>query len=330
MTIFNEGITETSNIVLVIILVVVILLILTNQFLLFIESRRYRPIGRMINTKNGKLHVYTRKSKIENSPTYVFLNAMGGGSSYFDFKMIWEPLTKQQASIVTIDYLGYGMSENTKAERTLDNIVEEIETVLYKLDLPEPYIFITHSLGGFYVTGFALKNPEKITALIMIDNTPPEIPLVDSTDFEMMKKLRFPFRFLQFTGLIRLKRQNNVPWLTKKEAKAFIYFSNKKRFSNTIMDEVKRTPENARLLINKIVSDNIPIFMLLSNKTEAMSDKSWKQTWVDFHKMNLNNHEKSRLEMLNTSHYIHWDDPDAVLIKITDFISTIQSPMSIN
>ena len=75
------------------------------------------------------MHVYSQLQDDQDAPVYVFLEGFGGGSSYYNYKMLWEPLS-DKASIVTIDYLGYGMSDSTNADRTVDNIVTETSDAL--------------------------------------------------------------------------------------------------------------------------------------------------------------------------------------------------------
>lgn len=283
------------------------------------ESFHYKPAGELVETQNGRIHVY--KQLHENSDsTIVFLDAFGGGSSYYDFKMLWEPLSEQY-SIATLDYLGYGMSESTNAERTLENISSEIKEALQNAALPEPYIFVSHSLGGIYATDYAVKYPDTIKSIIFIDNSAPNILAADDTELQMLLKQRPLFLFMKLTGAIRFMSENSTPGLTAEERRASTYFTNKNMFNKVMMSEIKYTTENCTSMIDVKIPDDIPELMMVSKSNDDMSlEFNWPKSWLQSHEDIFNSNSDSELLLLDAGHYLHWEKTDEVLQHIIDFL----------
>ena len=62
--------------------------------------------GELVEVDGGsRMHVYSR-AEHPGEPTLVFLAGMGLGSSYYELKSVWEPLS-EDVNIATVDYLGY-------------------------------------------------------------------------------------------------------------------------------------------------------------------------------------------------------------------------------
>ena len=86
----------------------------------------------------------------------------------------WRNMTKyieKDNELLFIDRAGYGLSEDTKEDRTIDQIVEDYRTVLKKLGEEGPYILMGHSIGGMYTSYWQSKYPEEVEGLIIMDGT---------------------------------------------------------------------------------------------------------------------------------------------------------------
>ena len=296
----------------------VILVLVANGIYSMYEGYKYTKPGEIVDTANGMMHVYA-DMKEDSEVTYVFLSAAGGNSAYYDFKALWAPLSADN-SVVTIDYLGYGMSENTKAERSVTNIVDEINTALSEMDIPAPYSFVMHSLGGYYGTGFAQAYPEKVADLIFIDTTTPDV-LLDSDEvlLAMLDQKRMT-DFKRFTGFNRLDHPVPIPGLTKQEQKAATFYNRKMALSSTVINELNHTIKNAEYLKGVAIPDSIPTLRLVSKPfDDAILSMGYPKTWREYHEMYMNNHPQSQMIMLDAGHYMHWELPEDVVETIQAF-----------
>lgn len=73
--------------------------------------------------------------------------------------------------VVFVDRAGYGLSGDTKAEMTLEYIVEDYRKALKNAGIEAPYILLPHSIGGAYATWRVSKYPEEIEAVVFVDGS---------------------------------------------------------------------------------------------------------------------------------------------------------------
>jgi pimeloyl-ACP methyl ester carboxylesterase len=293
---------------------------LVNGIYSVYEGKQYTKPGSMVETANGKVHVFS-KLKDSAKQTYVFLDGFGSGSAYYNYKALWEPIS-ESASVATVDYLGYGMSEVTKADRTIENIVAEIEAALSNAGIQAPYTFVSHSLGGFYATGYSIKYPEKVRALILLDNA---IPSESESDTELSeyKQAKPLFMALKYTGLLRLMTRAQAPGLDGDEQKESIYYERKMMLNKTIINEIDNTIYNAKYLADKSVPDSIPQLILVSKANDDASKTTEAiKSWLEYHQECLNANPNSKLLLMDSGHYIHYEQPDEVVQEIENFINS--------
>lgn len=212
------------------------------------------------------------------------------------------------------------MSDKTNAPRTLDNVVGEIKEALTKAGVPEPYIFVSHSMGGFYATEYAIRYPEKVNSMIFIDNSPPSLFLNDSSELDLIKSMSDKLMFHNFVGLSRFSEKKQIPGLTPEEQEAFNYYDREMFINKTIVNEIDHTLDNAALLEEKTVPDSIPMLFLLFEQNEKMSIESgWEKTWFVYHEELMNKNPRSEVKTFNAGHYIYMELPEKVLTAIDEF-----------
>ena len=75
------------------------------------------------------------------------------------------------ATLITYDRAGFGKSEIDTNRHGILNGVKALETGLKKLGYDGPVVLVAHSLGGFYATLYAYRNPKKVKAAVLIDES---------------------------------------------------------------------------------------------------------------------------------------------------------------
>jgi pimeloyl-ACP methyl ester carboxylesterase len=116
------------------------------------------------------MHVYT---KGDGENTIVLLSGLGTAAPVLDFEPLVNELAKNH-KVVVVESFGYGWSDVTNKERTVENIVEEIRTAL-KSNIEGPYILMPHSISGIYSMYYANAYPDEVKAVIGIDFTLPQV-----------------------------------------------------------------------------------------------------------------------------------------------------------
>jgi pimeloyl-ACP methyl ester carboxylesterase len=72
------------------------------------------------------------------------------------------------------DRAGLGYSDPGPSPRNSNAVVRDLEALLHAAKVAPPYVLVAHSMAPIYAYLFALKRPEWIKGLVLVDATPPE------------------------------------------------------------------------------------------------------------------------------------------------------------
>lgn len=73
--------------------------------------------------------------------------------------------------VVFVDRTGYGFSDDTKHEMTVEYIVEDYRRALKNAGIEVPYILLPHSIGGAYANYWLSNYLEEIEAIVFVDGS---------------------------------------------------------------------------------------------------------------------------------------------------------------
>ena len=124
--------------------------------------------GQLIDIGGYRLHINCRGS---GSPV-VILDAGLGGSS-LDWIYVQENLQKD-TRVCAYDRAGYGWSDPGPPPRTTVQIVDELDLLLARANIPPPYILVGHSFGGYNMQYFAKAHPSTVAGLVLVDSSHPD------------------------------------------------------------------------------------------------------------------------------------------------------------
>lgn len=195
------------------------LLVTTSYHILstYIENRKNKPPGQLIDIGRNKLHLYTLG---EGSPTVVLDHSLGGIDGYF----LIEDIAKI-TQVCIYDRAGYGWSEPSLKPRSSKQIVEELDTLLTTAKIKPPYILVGDSFGSYNVRLYAHKFPEKVVGMVLTDGLHEEAMLRMSFTL-LALKLFFMSGFAMSMlgsglGIVRLLGTVGMFELIKKELRNF-------------------------------------------------------------------------------------------------------------
>lgn len=121
--------------------------------------------GTRYDVGKGKINVYTEGS---SKDTIVFLSGGGVTSPVLEYSPLYRRLSDTYR-IAVVEKAGYGMSESTGTERTVENMVNESREVLKKAGIMPPYVLAAHSYSGFETIYWANTYPDEVKAVLSID-----------------------------------------------------------------------------------------------------------------------------------------------------------------
>lgn len=137
----------------------------SQELALLKEKGYYNPVS------VGDYSLNVAKFGNENAKhTIVGLAGLGMG----DFSVTARQMTaclEEDNLVVFVDRAGYGLSDDTENEMTLEYIVEDYRKALKNAGIEAPYILMPHSIGGAYANYWASNYPEEIEGVVFVDGS---------------------------------------------------------------------------------------------------------------------------------------------------------------
>ena len=123
------------------------------------------PSGRLVQVGGHAIHAQVVG---QGQPTVVFENGLGGSA------LQWMHIQPQVATVtrtLAYDRAGQGWSDANPQPRTPQQVTAELHALLAELQLPPPYIFVSHSFGGLISRYFYHQYPAEVQAIVLVDSS---------------------------------------------------------------------------------------------------------------------------------------------------------------
>ena len=102
--------------------------------------------------------------------TIIAMAGLGSGDFPVAMRQMTAPFEEGNL-VVFVDRAGYGFSDDTDNEMTLEYIVEDYRKALKNADIEGPYILMPHSIGGAYANYWVSHYPEEVEAVVFVDGS---------------------------------------------------------------------------------------------------------------------------------------------------------------
>lgn len=155
-------------------LVVMVLLIfigiyVNNKVQLKKETKKIIPYGQEVKVENKSLRVQVTG---EGEETTVLLPGYLTGSPVLDFQPLVNGLSKEY-KVVVMEPFGYGLSDDTNKQRSVENLTSELHQALEQLNISS-YHLVGHSISGVYSLAYINEYPNEVKSFIRIDSSLPD------------------------------------------------------------------------------------------------------------------------------------------------------------
>lgn len=305
------------NILLAIVVALVIWFIFSN-FMTTYEQKKYPAIGGLVEVDGKNMHIYT---KGEGDNTIVLLSGLGTASPALDFEPLINELAKKN-KVVVVESFGYGWSDITNKERTVENIVEEIRIALKNSNIQGPYILMPHSISGIYSMYFANTYPEEVKAIIGIDPTLPEaLEYFGETSPTMPKYLSY----VASTGVARLALYinpggflpiTNDGTYSEENLEMTKAISAWNGYNKNVVNEANEMKNNIDKTVDMEFSSNMPVLFFTTKEDKVTKDG---KNNVTFYETQLTNSPASKIVTLQGHHYLHWTGYKEMSKEVNEF-----------
>ncbi|HCO97701.1 MAG: Inner-membrane translocator [Thermotoga sp. 50_1627] len=173
--------------------------------LVWLKRRSGKPEGKFVETSFGRLHY------VEAGEGIPLICIHGNFGSFRWFKPILGRISNFKT--IALDLPNFGFSDRTIP--TLDNYVKAVEEFIEKLEL-NGAIVLAHSLGGAIGMKLALKRPDLLRGLILVDPCPIDglpTPTENLPYLELYKRNRSVLRRSLYGLLSNVKNRKFVEQL---------------------------------------------------------------------------------------------------------------------
>ena len=135
-------------------------------------SRSRKPRGEMVDVGGHRLRLVCEGPASELPVIWMEAGAFSGAA---DFAALQQKLTAKGMRACAYDRAGMGYSETGPKPRDGDAIVRDFEALVAASGERGPFILMGHSMAGLYLRLYAVRNPEQVAGLVLIDAVTPEM-----------------------------------------------------------------------------------------------------------------------------------------------------------
>ena len=253
----------------------------------------------------------------------VCCSGLNDGTMNFAWRNMTKDIEKDN-QLIFIDRAGYGFSEDTKNDRTIEQVVEDYRTVLKNIGEEGPYVLLAHSIGGLYSTYWQNKYPDEIEDVIFMDGT-----LCTYVDQKRAKHEKTQWHILNVAEKVGLEsifmksfygNLADIDNMTNKELDMNVYMFTKTTGSHANMSEVNLEYQNAKTVLDSLKPNDIP--KLYIDATFSFYEKpEFKKTyWTPFEEKI----GKCEYVPLHGKHAIYMDRTEECAKIIKDHIDSLE------
>ncbi|WP_313638683.1 alpha/beta hydrolase [Paenibacillus sp.] len=276
------------------------------------DQARIKPYGQSVSVDGKNMNVLIQGKGEE---TVVLLPGYGTVAPALDFKLLIDELSPFY-KVVAIEPFGYGLSDRTEKERSMENIVSEIHEAVKQLNI-DRYILMAHSISGMYSLNYANKYPNEISAFVGIDNS---IATLVGMDVELPIT---KFKLLRKSGLGRLllKSSGNpydgLPFddETKEQLRLFTL---RNTYNNTHLNELEHMASSKKEALNLKFPHNLPLLLFVQGDDTVLKD------WISLHEEQLKESEQGKLVKLDAGHYLHHTKSKEIAENFRTFMEEVK------
>lgn len=300
------------------------------------------PPGRFIEieSKGGPIQIHVNiTGQRENEKDPVIIIEAGNGCFSADYQQIQNQLekTNPHMQVISYDRAGAGWSEKGSTPSTLDGAVSNLEQLLKNGEIKPPYIIVGHSYGGFIAQLYALRHPEDVKGIVLVDSAtieqkppPPKPPPTQL--FEHLPPAVIggffsnsrAYSFDEDTGY----KINKIGTRTNHMAALNEELEDWKNGTAILKEELEisqsksKRSEKPLTCPLKVISRGFQEFQGNQSSEQLKEEKNEYDTWKQYQELLANRSSEGELiTAFESDHFIMWHEPE----KITEQIQNVFS-----
>lgn len=255
------------------------------------EQGKIVPYGEFVTVDGKNMNVSIQG---EGEETVVLLPGYGTASPGIDFMPLVEELAPFY-KVVVIEPFGYGLSDVSEKERSIENIVYEVHEALQQLQI-DRYILMGHSIAGTYGLEYVNRYEDEVSAFVGIDSSFPSQPVEEfpSESYELLRKAGF------FRLVMKLSPDETTQSEVDDETKEQVRMISLKNVMNpNILSEGEQMEYNFGVAQDLQFPKNLPVFFFLAENTTDV------EGWGVAHKEQIKDLIYGEVMEFEGGHYLH-------------------------
>ncbi|APF26463.1 alpha/beta hydrolase family protein [Clostridium sporogenes] len=308
--------------ILIVILALLIIISTVGQVRKYLEENDVKPLGVLVNVDGKKMHVY---SEGHGNKTIILMPGLGSIAPSIDFKPLINEL-KKDFKVVVVEPFGYGFSEETSKERTVENIIDETRKALKKAKIRGPYILMPHSISGVYAQYYASTYPDEVDAIIMLDTTLIKtiIEEKDKIDFSFGKKQFALATIGNFLGIDRIYYNNiykDQNCFSERDKNDLVKMGVESSFNKTMKNEADLLLKNCETANKTKISKDFPILKFIAIKSVKNINNEKYTKVMNKNISEFKGYTKFSYCVLEGGHYIYYTKSRDIGKEIREFLA---------
>ena len=297
-------------------------------------ARDYPPPGRLVDIGGRRLQIDCRGS---GSPTVVLESGLDNLGS-----LSWAAVHDSIARTTRVcAYSRAGMLWSDPAPAPFDahQVATDLHAALIASGERAPWVLVGHSLGGPYALLFTSAYPAEVEGLVLVDAShPAQLARFREAVGKSMQPATGAMGIgsaLAWSGLVRLAAGGDSPstWPAVARAVPRAYLPSSLEAMRRETDAIRATLATAGavtqlgarpLVVLTATAKQSPAMLAANGITPAQGDRiqvAWETLQADEASWSLGGR---RVRVPNASHYIQFDQPDAVIGAVRDVVERVR------
>lgn len=285
-------------------------------------ARSVVPPGSLVEVDGQRFHLDCRG---EGTPTVLLEAGLDAGGS-----QSWATIHSTLAAdtrTCAYDRAGIMWSDPGPQPRDALQIADELHALLAAAGESPPYVLAGHSLGGLLARVYRDRHPDQVAGLVLVDSSHPEQfgRFPQAVQEAMKPPPLLLLRLMANLGVLRLNAPPPPPPLpaTTGEAVAALFVPSlpgmmaEMAVLDTIAAQAGGTGELGDLPLVVLSAGRHPGDGRLDPETLQEVAGIWGELQAELAALSTNADHRT---LTDAAHYLHWDDPEAVVRGILDVV----------
>lgn len=289
--------------------------------------------GRMVDIGGRRIQLDCRGT---GSPTVVFESGLDLSGS-LSWSAVHDPVA-QHTRACAYSRAGMVWSDPAEGPASAKRVAEDLHAALSKAGEHAPFVMVGHSLGGPYIMTYTQYFGADVAGLVFVDASHPEqVARIRAVVPESSTEALQVVAALGWSGVVRAAAPLLIPQSPNQPASEVeavrAYASTSLRALSAENDALDNTLAEAGTLRQL---GSRPLFVMTAMKAHAPAalaalkmtpeqDTQLKAIWKELHEDEATWSSQSKHQLLvNSDHYIQWDDPDAVVQAVRFVVDKVR------